>query len=141
MYAIRSYYVTVVVKGTTTGTVTDMDGAYSLPNVEDSDILLFSFVGMKSQEIPVAGKTSIDILMEEETIGIGEVVAIGYGTVKKSDLTGAVSSVNADALKTRVGATFDQLMTGVITSYSIHYTKLYEEIGAALASGMALGIY
>ncbi len=111
--------VTVVVKGTTTGTVTDMDGAFSLPNVDDEDILLFSFVGMKSQEIPVMGKTNIDIVMEEESIGIGEVVAIGYGTVKKSDLTGAVSSVNADDLKTRVGATFDQLMTGQTAGVNI----------------------
>lgn len=87
--------VSVVLKGTTTGTITDFDGKYSLANVPNDATLVFSFVGMKSQEIPVAGKANINVTMAEESIGIEEVVAIGYGTVKKSDLTGSVATVSA----------------------------------------------
>ena len=93
--------VSVVLKGTTTGTITDFNGNYSLPTVPNDATLVFSFVGMKSQEIPVAGRTSINISMVEETIGIEEVVAIGYGTIKKVNLTGAVSQVSSEKLENR----------------------------------------
>jgi len=104
--------VSIVVKGTTTGTITDVDGNYTLTNVPAGATLVFSFIGMETQELAVTGQARINVVMQESTIGIEEVVAIGYGSVKKSDLTGAVSSVNSDDLKNRVGATFDQLMTG-----------------------------
>ena len=78
--------VTIVVKGTSTGTVTDFDGNYTLANIPSDATLVFSFVGMEPQEIPVVGKTRIDITLKEEAIGLEEVVAIGYGTMKKSDL-------------------------------------------------------
>ncbi len=91
--------VTVIVKGTTNGTVTNTDGEYSLSNVPGDAILQFSFVGMRTQGIAVAGKTFINLTMVEEAIGIEEVVAIGYGTMKKSDLTGAVSNIKADKLE------------------------------------------
>jgi len=87
--------VSVVVKGTTTGTITDMDGKYSLGNVPANAILQFSFLGMKSQEITVGSKTAINVALADESIGIEEVIAVGYQTLKKSDLTGSVSSVSA----------------------------------------------
>jgi TonB-dependent starch-binding outer membrane protein SusC len=87
--------VSVVIKGTTMGTVTDVNGNYSLP-ASSSDILVFSFIGMKSQEIPVGSRSSINVLLEEETIGVEEVVVIGYGTREKKDLTGAVSQITSD---------------------------------------------
>lgn len=90
--------VTVIVKGTTNGIVTDFDGNYSLSNVPGDAVLVFSFVGMSMQEVPVAGKTSISVTLEEETVGIEEVVAVGYGTMKKSDLTGSISSVSAERI-------------------------------------------
>jgi len=90
--------VTVVVKGKTQGTVTDANGNYSLSNVQPDAVLVFSFVGMKMQEVAVSGKSAINITMTEETFGIEEVVAIGYGTVKKSDLTGSVSSVKNEEI-------------------------------------------
>ncbi|MGE4586329.1 MAG: TonB-dependent receptor plug domain-containing protein, partial [Mangrovibacterium sp.] len=109
--------VTVVVKGTTQGTITDIDGNYALSHIPGDAILLFSFVGMKAQEISVAGKTVINIAMEEETIGLDEVVAIGYGTVRKSDLTGAVGVIKADRLdqqiNTNVGSALQGKMAGV----------------------------
>lgn len=96
--------VTVVVKGTTQGTVTNADGEYTLANVSANAALQFSFVGMKTLEILVGSQTSINVLMEEETIGIEEVVAIGYGSMRKADLTGAVSSVVGSELAKNVVA-------------------------------------
>ncbi len=93
--------VTVMVKGTTNGTITDFDGNYSISGVPSDAILSFSFVGMISQEISVAGKNSISVTMEEETIGLDEVVAIGYGVQRKSDLTGSISQVKAADLENR----------------------------------------
>jgi TonB-linked SusC/RagA family outer membrane protein len=90
--------VSVVVKGTTNGTISDANGNYSLTNVPENAILQFSFVGMKAQEVAVAGKTSINVTLAEDAIGIDEVIAVGYGTMKKSDLTGSVVSVKSDQL-------------------------------------------
>ena len=90
--------VSVVVKGTTNGTISDGNGSYSLSNVPENATVQFSFVGMKGQEIAVGGKSTINVSMEEDAIGIEEVVAVGYGTMKKSDLTGSVVSVKSDQL-------------------------------------------
>ncbi|WP_205461998.1 SusC/RagA family TonB-linked outer membrane protein [Mangrovibacterium lignilyticum] len=90
--------VTVVIKGSTRGTITDADGNYRMADVPGDAILLFSFVGMESKEVPVAGKMVIDVVLKQSTIGIEEVVAIGYGTMKKSDLTGSISQVKPDKL-------------------------------------------
>ncbi|SFU60601.1 TonB-linked outer membrane protein, SusC/RagA family [Porphyromonadaceae bacterium KHP3R9] len=87
--------VTISVKGTNQGTTTNIDGEYQLINVQENAVLVFSFVGMETEEIPVAGKTIINVVMSESSIALQEVVAIGYGTMKKSDLTGAVSSVSS----------------------------------------------
>ena len=92
--------VTIVVKGTTNGTVSNADGGYSLGNVPSDGILQFSFVGMASQEIAVNSQSVINVAMEEEAIGLEEVIAVGYGSMKKSDLTGAISSVSENDLNT-----------------------------------------
>ena len=104
--------VAVVVKGTTQGTITGGDGKYVIANVPADAILVFSFVGMKSQEIAIAGKTLINVVLEEETIGIEEVVAIGYGTVKKSDLTGSVVSLKSEDLNKGVVTNVNQMLQG-----------------------------
>lgn len=91
--------VTVVIKGTMQGTVTDFDGNYSIPNVPATGTLVFSFVGMKSQEIVVGNQSSINLVMEQDAIGIEEVVAVGYGTMKRSSLTGSISKVNANDIE------------------------------------------
>jgi len=90
--------VTVVVAGTTTGTVTNADGNFSLAIPDGAETLQFSFVGMRTQEVPIEGRTTFTVVMEEETIGIDEVVAIGYGTAKKSDVTGSVGSVKSELI-------------------------------------------
>ncbi len=91
--------VTVVIKGTTQGVITNADGNYSLAKVPSDATLVFSFVGMKTQEIAVAGKNNINVVMQEETVGIEEIVAVGYGTQKKANLTGSVSNVNFESVQ------------------------------------------
>jgi TonB-dependent starch-binding outer membrane protein SusC len=110
---------TVVVKGTTQGTVTDSDGNYSLSNVQDDAILVFSFVGLKTQEIPVNGRTEISVIMVEEAIGLDEVVAIGYGSVKKRDLTGSVSSVKSEELQSIPTAQLSRAMQGRVAGVQV----------------------
>ena len=111
--------VSVVVKGTTIGNITDENGIYIIPNVPANSTLVFSFVGMKTQEISVGNKTTVNALMEEETLGIEEVVAIGYGTVKKADLTGAVSVVKADEFKNVSALSVGNALQGLVPGVNI----------------------
>jgi TonB-linked SusC/RagA family outer membrane protein len=89
---------TVIIKGTSKGTVTDFDGNYQLDGVEAGAILQFSFVGMTPQEIAYTGEPTLDITLQETTIGIGEVVAVGYGVQKKVNVTGAISSMEGTSI-------------------------------------------
>src|SRR5690606_23156231 len=93
--------VNVLVKGTTTGTQTDFDGNFTLNNVDSNATLVFSYLGLKTQEVQVNGQETLDITMSEDTNELDEVVIIGYGTSKKSDLTGSVGQVNAERLEER----------------------------------------
>ena len=86
--------VNIILKGTTQGTITDVDGNYLLSNVPDSAILVFSFVGMKKQEIEVGMQSSINVTLVEETTGLDEIVIVGYGTARKGDLTGSIATVS-----------------------------------------------
>lgn len=104
--------VTILVKGTTIGTITDSNGNYTLENFASGSTLVFSFVGMKTQEIKTAGKTNINLVMEDETIGLDEVVAIGYGTVKKQDLTGAVATIGGESIAERKTVRVSQALQG-----------------------------
>lgn len=90
--------VSIVVKGTTNGTVSDSEGNYTLSGVPATGVLVFSFVGMRTQEIGTSGKAVINISLEEDAIGIDEVVAVGYGVQKKVNLTGAVAQVKMDEI-------------------------------------------
>lgn len=91
--------VTVLIKGTTNGTVTDMDGNYSISNVPQEATLQFSFVGMKTQEISVGNQTNIDVVLLADAIGLEEVVAVGYGTSTKRKLTSAITEVETKRLE------------------------------------------
>jgi len=104
--------VTVVVKGTTNGTITDFEGSYTISNLPAGATLVFSFVGMRPQEIAVGTQSVIDVTLEEETIGLGEVVAVGYGIQKKSDVVGSISSVNSEDLENRTVANVNQALQG-----------------------------
>ena len=105
--------VSVIVKGTTIGTVTDIDGNFSIPNVSSDSTLVFSFIGLKKQEIPIGSKTTFNVVMEEQTIGLEEVVAVGYGIQKKESVVGAITQATDEDLK-RTGNVTDlkQALTG-----------------------------
>lgn len=104
--------VSVIVKGTTIGTVTDADGVFNV-SIPAGSTLVFSFVGMKKQEIVVGNKTRLNIVLEEETIGLGEVVAVGYGVQKKESVVGSIVQTTEEDLK-RAGNVSDlkQALTG-----------------------------
>ena len=82
-------------KGTTTGVITDLDGNFILNNVSEKSILVISYVGYKSQEIAVSGKSAINVTMQEDSEMLDEVVVVGYGAMKKSSLTGSVTVVDS----------------------------------------------
>jgi len=110
----------VVIKGTTNGIITDANGYFTLENVSSDETLIFSFLGMKSQEIPIAGKSVINVTMIEETIGIEEVVAIGYGTMRKKDITGSISQAKgSDLIKSQNYSPLDNLR-GKVSGVNIY---------------------
>ncbi len=107
--------VTVVIRGTTTGTITDFDGNYSLSNVPDNGVLVFSFVGMKPQEIPVAGKTSLNVTLEELIFGVDEVVVTALGIKREEKALGyAVQAVSGEGLQTVKGIDVGTSLTGKV---------------------------
>ena len=106
--------VTIVVKGSQNGTITGNDGMYSLAHVPEEGTLVFSFVGMKPVEVPVAGKTVIDISLEDQTIGLEEVVAIGYGTQKKREVSGSITNVSEKNFNKGVNRTAVDLLQGKV---------------------------
>lgn len=110
--------VSVILKGTTTGTVTGPDGNFELQIPADANTLVFSFVGMKTQEISVVSVSTVNVVLEEESLGIEEVVAIGYGTMKKSDLTGSVQRVNAADFRTQAMTQVTEMLTGTIAGFN-----------------------
>ena len=128
--------VSVVVKGTTNGTITDMDGKYSLSNIPEKGTIQFSFVGMKMQEIPVERKALINVTLEDETIGIEEVVAVGYGVQKKSDVTGAMVSFNKDELKAMPVKDALQSMQGKTAGVDITTNQRPGETGSIKIRGV-----
>ena len=92
---------TIMVIGTTIGTVSDMDGNFRLSNVPENGILQISFIGYATQEIPVADKTHINVVLQEEVTTLEELIVVGYGVQKKSDLTGSLSRITEKDIKER----------------------------------------
>ncbi|WP_286849922.1 SusC/RagA family TonB-linked outer membrane protein, partial [Proteiniphilum sp. UBA5480] len=101
----------VFVKGTTTGTVSDIDGNFSLA-VPESSVITISYMGYHPQEISVAGKTNLSIVLKEDNQLLDELVVIGYGVMKKRDLTGAVSSVSGETMKDKPVASIGEALQG-----------------------------
>lgn len=111
---------TIVVKGSAQGTVTNANGEYSLSNVPEDATLVFSFVGMKTHEIPVAGKANINVILAEETVGLEEVVAVGYGVQKKINLSGSISAISSKTLENKTIETqTSQLLAGEMGGVTI----------------------
>ena len=114
--------VAVVVKGTTVGTVTNVDGNYTLSVPANAKILQFSFIGMKPQEIEIGTQSSIKVVLIPDVIGLEEVVAIGYGTMKKSDLTGAVSTVKSDQVENEKPQALQDMLRGNIAGLQVGFS-------------------
>ncbi len=91
--------VTVLVKGTQQGVITDIDGNYNITVLGSESVLVFSFVGMDTQEVVVGNRRTIGIVLTETVFGLDEIVVVGYGTMRKSDISGAVASVTSKALQ------------------------------------------
>ncbi|NEW83908.1 MAG: TonB-dependent receptor [Mariniphaga sp.] len=111
--------VSVVVKGTTTGITTDIDGNFRLSVPTDSKTLVFSFVGMSTQEHPITSKSTFNIMLAEQTTGLSEVVAIGYGSRAKKDVTTAISTISKDAIDKSVGMSSELAMQGRMTGVQV----------------------
>ena len=110
--------VTIVLKGTTIGTVSNENGEYSLSNIPQNSTIVFSFVGMVTQEVYVGNESVINVVMQEETIGLDEFVAIGYGTVRKSDLTGSVAQIKAEDFQSQSMTQLTEMLTGTIAGFN-----------------------
>lgn len=108
----------VRVKGTSTGAITDMDGNFTI-KVKDSDILVISYIGYHTQEIEVAGKSNLKIVLKENAHMLEELVVVGYGTVKKSDLTGSVSRMDAEKIGERPIARVEQALQGAMPGVQV----------------------
>ncbi|WP_372775322.1 TonB-dependent receptor [Mangrovibacterium sp.] len=115
--------VAIVVKGTTNGTITDFDGNYALSDVPGDAILVFSFVGMELQEIPLQGRSLVNVVMQEQTIGIEEVVAIGYGVQRKEAVTGSVASMKGDELRETPSSNITQALQGRMPGVEMSQTS------------------
>lgn len=111
--------VTVVVKGTTQGTVTDASGKYSISVAGKDATLVFSFVGMTTQEVPANGRTNINITLLEDIRSVDEVVVVGYGTLRKTDLTGSVESVKMNEMQKAPVKSFDESLAGRIAGVTV----------------------
>lgn len=109
--------VTIMEKGTSRGAISDADGTFSI-SVSRSATLVFSFIGFNREEVQVDGKTVIDVTLTESIRNLDEIVVIGYGTQKKSDLTGAVASVKVDELKGRSIINVEQMLQGTVAGVS-----------------------
>jgi TonB-dependent SusC/RagA subfamily outer membrane receptor len=111
--------VSVVVKGTTLGTTTDLEGNYSLADVAPDATLVFSFVGMQSQEIKVNGRSMLSVTLEESSIALNEVVAVGYGATRRSDLVSSSTTVSVADVKSLPSTRVDDMLQGRSTGLVI----------------------
>ena len=128
---------TVLVKGTTNGTVTDLDGNYTLTNVPKDATIVFSMIGYKTQEVKVNGKNVINVVMEDDTQALDEVVVIGYGAVKKSDLTSSISAIKGDELKKLTGGNAMNALQGKINGVKISVVAVTLKKNSVIIRGVS----
>ncbi len=124
--------VNVIVKGTNIGTVTDSDGKYSISVPDENDTLVFSSIGYTREELPVSGRSAIDVVLSEDIRSLSEVVVVGYGTQEKRDLTGAVSSVDAKAISEVVANNAVQAIQGRVSGVNISQDSWRPGAGATV---------
>lgn len=119
----------VVIKGTTNGAITDLDGKFTLSNVPANGTIRVSFVGYKTQEVSIKGQSSIKVILEEDSETLDEVVVVGYGVVKKSDITGALTRVTEKTIKERPVQNALQAMQGKAAGVQISTNNRPGELG------------
>ncbi|PTX18056.1 TonB-linked SusC/RagA family outer membrane protein [Pontibacter mucosus] len=124
--------VTVVLKGTTTGTTTGVDGSFSLNVPNGTGTLVFSYIGYVAQEVSVDGKSTLNITLQEDTKALDEVVVVGYGEQKKANLTGSVSTVSSEVLESRPVQNVGQALQGVMPGLNLQTTGLGGELNQPL---------
>lgn len=115
--------VTVAVKGTTIGTITNIDGEYTIQSPNKDGVLVASYIGFLPQEIKIENRTSINILLKEDNKVLDEVVVVGYGVQKKVNLTGAVSSVSSAKLESRATTNLSNSLAGLASGVSVNQTS------------------
>jgi hypothetical protein len=130
--------VSIKVKGTTIVASTDANGAFSItiPSTVSNPVLVVSYIGYTTQEVPVDGKTTISIQLKSSTNDLDEVVVVGYNTVKKSDLTGAVVSVGAEQIRSRPVQNALQAIQGKAAGVDVTSNERPGQIGSILIRGM-----
>ncbi|MCG8580193.1 MAG: TonB-dependent receptor, partial [Bacteroidales bacterium] len=111
--------VNILVKGTSNGTISNMNGEFTLNDVKDTDVIVFSFISFKTIEKELNGKTKLKVTMKPESIGLDEVVAIGYGTTTKRDVTGAVAKVATSDLIKAPTSNYDQALAGRVAGVQV----------------------
>ena len=111
--------VTILAKGTTVGALTDQNGHYSIVMPPNTGVLIFSFIGMQTQEVIVGNQTTINVTLADATTALEEVVVVGYGTMKKKDLTGSVTSVRADRLENEKPQAVQDILRGNIAGLEV----------------------
>ena len=109
----------VIVKGTTNGDVTNIDGRFTISNVPANAVLQVSFIGYIPQEVPVGNQSSFEITIREDIATLDEVVVVGYGTMQKKDLTGSVSQVQSESIAKVSVARIDQALTGMLAGVQV----------------------
>lgn len=120
--------VSISVKGTSMGTITDMNGKYSIKVPNDTKTLVFSFVGMTTQEITIGNQTTINVQLKSEDVTVDEVVIVAYGTAKKESLTGAISTVNSKSIESRPVSSVSGVLEGKAAGVQVNNT--YGEPGS-----------
>jgi TonB-linked SusC/RagA family outer membrane protein len=120
--------VTVVIEGTTNGTVTDIEGKFSI-NAREGNKLIFSFIGYLSQTVEVDQQNTLNIILHEQALDLEEVVVVGYGTMKKSDITGSVGSINSENLVMKGSPSVLQSMQGSVAGVSITQSGSRDQAG------------
>ncbi len=115
--------VTVLLKGTDSGTVTDIDGNFEMNVPSDESVLVFSFVGMATQEVEVGNLSTLDITMSDDAVGLSEVIVVGYGVQKKENLSGAVDAISTEQLKSRPISNVSQGLQGISPNLNVDFVS------------------
>ncbi len=125
--------VNVLVKGTTKGTSTDFDGNFTLSDVEENATLVFSYIGYQTLEVELEGRSSLLVEMSSDAQMLDELIVVGYGTVKKSDLTGSVSTISGETFKDQPVTQVSEMLTGTVAGF-------YATQGTSASGGSSLEV-